>query len=566
MELQTERKYIVNRWIINARWFYVLGILCIGMITKQGGRTNADFSYLSMFLIALFVLALNSFFYAYLRRSLKENSITRLNILGFMQITVELAAFTLVMHQAGGVESIALVFYFLPIVSAATLFGFRGGLISALISGLLVNLLVIFEYYGVIPHIYRYGVLSIEYQYLSISLIKTFTISIFYGIVGIFTGYGAKLLLARENALQNKTLSLTKEKNIVSSMIASFEDPIIFLDDGNNIEIFNPAAEQILGMKIADKELKIEGNLNMDNFRKATKTDYKVIQPKYESYELPFEEVSLFYRGKEMNYRVITAEVKGKDGRRYGNMKIFNNITREKIIDKLKSEFISIAAHQLRTPLTVIKWITKSLMDGESGKINDEQKELLNKGYISNERMIELIDNLLKVSRMEDGKFDLKLTRVNLKKIIDEVMEDMSRIAKNKDVVLVLDEPEAWPDIVIDPSKITLVMENLLDNAVKYTPPGRKVEISVGRESEYLKITVRDEGIGIPEKDRDRLFSKFYRSPNAIRVETEGNGLGLYIAKKIIDGHKGKIDVDSSEGKGSVFTVYLPLTTQVLHI
>ncbi|OGF35278.1 hypothetical protein A2468_01255 [Candidatus Falkowbacteria bacterium RIFOXYC2_FULL_46_15] len=247
-------------------------------------------------------------------------------------------------------------------------------------------------------------------------------------------------------------------------------------------------------------------------------------------------------------------------------MKIFNNVTREKIIDKLKSEFISIAAHQLRTPLTVIKWITKSLMDGESGKINDEQKELLNKGYISNERMIELIDNLLKVSRMEDGKFDLKLTRVNLKKIIDEVVEDMGRIAKNKDVVLVLNEPELWPDIVIDPSQITLVMENLLDNAVKYTPPGRKVEISVGRESEYLKITVRDEGIGIPEKDRGRLFSKFYRSPNAIRVETEGNGLGLYIAKKIIDGHKGKIYVDSSEGKGSAFTVYLPLTTQVLHI
>lgn len=561
MDLQVERKYIVNKWIINARWFYVLGVLCIGIITKQEERTNVEFSYFSMASIAIFVLFINAFFYFSLRRSLKKDTVKRLNILGLTQIIVELAAFTLVMHQAGGVESIALVFYFLPVVSAAMLFGLKGGTIFAFVSGIMVNLLVVLEYYGVIPHINRYGAPNIEYQYLSISLIKTFTISIFYVIIGVFTGYGAKLLLMREKALQTETVSLTKEKNIVNSMVASFEDPIIFMDDHNRIEMFNPAAARILGLTETDKGkiVKEKDSFSMNNFKGIIKTDYQTINPKYQLYRIPFEEVSLYYQGREMNYRVVTTAVSDKNGVHYGNMKIFNNITREKMIDKLKSEFISVAAHQLRTPLTVIKWITKSLMDGEAGAINIEQKDLLSKGFISNERMIELIDNLLNVSRIEDGRFDLNFEKVNFKEVVDEVLGGMERIAREKNVNIKLINPATWPEIVIDRSKIILVLQNLLDNAVKYTPSGGKVEVALVREPVYLKISIKDEGIGIPEKDIGRLFSKFYRSANAMRVETEGNGLGLYIAKKIVDGHRGKIYVDSGEGRGSTFVVSLPL-------
>ncbi len=238
---------------------------------------------------------------------------------------------------------------------------------------------------------------------------------------------------------------------------------------------------------------------------------------------------------------------------------------REESIERLKTEFISLAAHQLRTPLSAVKWILGELLDGEAGKLNKKQAKLIRQGYQSNERMIHLINDLLYVAEIEEGKFLKNESYQSIEMLIENVIAGHKKKIKDKKIKIVFKkQSDPLPEIKIDAEKIKLVIGNMLNNAIEYSKTGGKVMVSVQLDEGRIKIMIKDMGIGIPKDEQDRLFNKFFRASNAIKIDTTGTGLGLFICKNIIDAHKGKIFFESKKNKGSTFGFELPIKVKSL--
>ncbi|OIO46111.1 hypothetical protein COU05_03635 [bacterium (Candidatus Gribaldobacteria) CG10_big_fil_rev_8_21_14_0_10_37_21] len=228
---------------------------------------------------------------------------------------------------------------------------------------------------------------------------------------------------------------------------------------------------------------------------------------------------------------------------------------REKFIEGLKTEFVSIAAHQLRTPLSAIKWIIRMLLDEDLGPLNKDQKDYLTKAYINNERMVELINDLLNVSKIEEGRFLNKPTKESLSKIIEEALSLWVGSAKRKGLILTFQKSKGRsPAVLVDKEKIILVLHNLIENSIKYSNYGEIIiKIDFEKENHRFIVSVKDGGEGIPKEEQEKVFTRFFRASNASKIDTEGTGLGLYIAKHIIQSHGGKIWFESEEGKGTTF-------------
>lgn len=246
--------------------------------------------------------------------------------------------------------------------------------------------------------------------------------------------------------------------------------------------------------------------------------------------------------------------------------KVFNSMVQNlRELDKLKSDFISVAAHQLRTPLSGVKWVLKLLLDGDLGATNDDQKGMLKRGYETNEKMIQLVNDLLNVSRIENGKFGYKFEKNDFTKLLNTLIENTVLSSKERNIEVRLENRAGViPEFLFDPEKLLIALQNIVDNSMKYTLPGGKVTIVVERQGDYIEVKVTDTGVGIPKADIAKLFSKFFRAANVIHLQTDGSGLGLFIVKSIIMRHGGQIWVDSVEGKGTTFTVVVPVVAGLL--
>jgi signal transduction histidine kinase len=229
-------------------------------------------------------------------------------------------------------------------------------------------------------------------------------------------------------------------------------------------------------------------------------------------------------------------------------------------LDAAKSEFISIASHQLRTPLTVIKGYISMMLEGNFGVLTKPETESLEKVFSSNERLIQLVENLLNISRIESGRLQFDYKEVDLNKMVESVVEELSGNAKKKNLILEYKTPvKPLPAIKIDEEKIRQVVMNLIDNGIKYTKQG-SVTIRLEQGEHKVKFSVADSGMGIKSGDIINLFKKFSRGTGTSLIHTEGTGLGLYVARMMIEAHHGKIWAESDgEGKGSRFCFELPV-------
>lgn len=233
-------------------------------------------------------------------------------------------------------------------------------------------------------------------------------------------------------------------------------------------------------------------------------------------------------------------------------------------LDRLKTDFITVAAHQLRTPLSSVNWALKLLLDSEVGPINDDQREMLNRGYETNTKMTKLVNDLLDVTSIEHGKFVYKFEMNDFGQVINTLIKNIEFTAQEHNIKINLEKHGEIPLFAFDVDKISIALQNLIDNALKYTLPGGHITIITERRGDYLETKVSDTGMGIPKDDLAKIFSKFFRAANAVHLQTEGSGLGLVIARGIIMHHGGKIGVDSVEGQGTTFTVSLPLLPELL--
>lgn len=279
--------------------------------------------------------------------------------------------------------------------------------------------------------------------------------------------------------------------------------------------------------------------------------------------------------------RIIANElaVAIQNARSYQEIQLFNETLREKIrqatkdlthankelkaLDKAKDEFISMASHQLRTPLTAVRGYTSMVMDGDFGKVSGEQKDTLKQSFDAATRMTRLVDDLLNVSRIQSGKFRLERAEVDLNKILPEELGLIETTATAKNVKVTYHAPkDPVPLLMIDEGKTRQCLMNLMDNAIYYsstTPSGGKVDVYLEADKDNVSFRVVDNGIGVPKDQQAKLFKKFYRAPNAQKTRPDGTGLGLFLVGKVVRDQAGKIIFESTEGKGSTFGFSLPI-------
>ena len=346
-----------------------------------------------------------------------------------------------------------------------------------------------------------------------------------------------------------------EERDKTRAIITNFADGLIVFDAGNKLSLINPQAEDFLGVKA--KEIAGRAVLELAE-----------IPDLLPLVDLLGREIKGVYRKELLIKENLTLEVSTapmiSEGEKLGTLVILHDITREKMVERIKTEFVSLAAHQLRTPLSAIKWTLRMLLDGDLGKITAEQRDFVEKTYKSNERMIALINDLLDITRIEEGRYIYKPTFNQIEDIVQFVIKSFNEEIKRKNIEFEFKKPkENLPQVKVDVEKIRLAIDNLIDNAIRYTLARGKVIVSLKLVKKEIEFSVKDTGVGIPEDQQERVFTKFFRGANVMRMETEGTGLGLFITKNIIEAHGGRIWFDSEEGKGTTFYFTLPVKEEL---
>lgn len=242
-----------------------------------------------------------------------------------------------------------------------------------------------------------------------------------------------------------------------------------------------------------------------------------------------------------------------------GTIQVVRDITRELEIDRAKTEFVSLASHQLRTPLTAMRWYLELLLKGKMGELKPVQKDSMRQVYDVNLRLIDMVGALLSVARIEIGTLDVSPEESDIRELARQVVVEMKPSIIDKNIKFSENYDPDIPVICLDQDLTRIIFQNLLSNAVKYTPDGGSVSLDVVREKNHILIKVADTGHGIPKHQQRQLFTKMFRADNARQSDTDGTGLGLYIVKSIVKNSHGKIWFESTEHVGTTFYVNIPL-------
>lgn len=350
------------------------------------------------------------------------------------------------------------------------------------------------------------------------------------------------------------------------ALFASIGEGAIVTDEFGRMTRVNPAAQQLTGY--SEKEL--IGAWLPKKLVAVTEEDKPInlIDRPITRAFLTGKPVAekMYYRHKDGHKVALALNVSPiiLNGKPIGAIEIFRDISLEQEIDRMKSEFISLASHQLRTPLSAIKTYTHMLADGYLGELTAAQKKSLSTIISASDRMNELISTLLNITRMESGAIDIKLKIIAVDKIAEDVVKELALVAKNKSIDLGL-AVKSGDDTRIksDPLIVKEVMVNLVSNAIKYTPEGGSVELVVKPRKASITVDVIDSGWGIPKYSQEQVFTKFFRAHNIIKRETTGTGLGLYLVKGLLEAVGGKIWFVSDEQKGTTFSFRLPRAAEL---
>ncbi|MBI2013356.1 MAG: PAS domain S-box protein [Candidatus Colwellbacteria bacterium] len=355
----------------------------------------------------------------------------------------------------------------------------------------------------------------------------------------------------------------------IKSILASIGEGVVAIDENNNVIEVNETAETLLGFMhnemIGKNWLSITNIYNADGkeLPKKERLISKAFSLKKMVSSGPVSVKTTLYLKKRNGdkfpvYMAVSPIF--LSGKIIGAVLVFRDITEELQLEKVKADFIAIASHQLRTPLTAISWYTEMLLSGDVGKITISQKKYLEEVNEGNRRMIELVNALLNVSRLEVGSFTVEPEQLDIKDFAKGVCSGIRIDAKKKNIELIENYGAKIPKITADKDLVLIILQNLLSNAVKYTPEGGKVNIDISLSGKKeLLIKVSDTGIGIPEAQKNKIFQKLFRADNARVIDSGGTGLGLYIIKSVLDQTTGRIWFESVENKGTTFYISAPV-------
>lgn len=391
--------------------------------------------------------------------------------------------------------------------------------------------------------------------------------------------------IAARNVLEDLSIEKSKvemAKAKDEAIFSSIGDGLIVTDEKGNIVLVNEAFEKLLGWSAKE----VIGRKMLDVVQKVDEKGEIIPPGKRSLRKVLTGEISVgkasniikthSYIRKDKSKLPITGVVTPVilDGKVLGAVQVFRDVTYEQGVDKAKTEFVTLASHQLRTPLSIINWYIEMLFSGDAGKVNENQKKYLKEAYKASKRMVDLVNTLLNVSRLEMGTFVIEPESVNIAKAVKACLEELKPQILDKKLILREEYDPGIPLVLFDPKFLTIVFQNLLSNAVKYTPEKGNINLSLALDNKKKAVIfkVSDTGYGIPKNQQDKIFTKLFRADNVREKNTEGTGLGLYIVKAIMDHSGGFVRFESpssatfdkatpgkEENKGTTFYVTLPL-------
>ncbi len=355
-----------------------------------------------------------------------------------------------------------------------------------------------------------------------------------------------------------------QQRNLYMLLLSSIGEGVFVLDMARKITIINKAAESIfsytaeelLGRPFdelvrfvhADKKA-LENSVWDDTFKSRSSSVFP-------------NDISVIAKdGTVIPVVIVVAPIIEKtSGEVQGLIVTFRDVREERALEEARIGFISIASHQLRTPLTSMRWFSEMLIAGDAGKLNEDQRKFIDRIYQGTDRMISLVNLLLQIARVEAGRLRIQPTLIDLKNIVRGVTLSLKSFLDAKSQpVDVTSTPDPFPTIPMDQEVIWQVFQNLISNASRYGPEKVAISIAMSQKEEMAEVTVSDNGIGIPKDERERIFEKFFRAENALRLVPEGSGLGLSLVKSLVEGWGGKIWFESEEGRGTTFYFTIPL-------
>jgi two-component system, OmpR family, phosphate regulon sensor histidine kinase PhoR len=357
-----------------------------------------------------------------------------------------------------------------------------------------------------------------------------------------------------QEAQARNLYDLAMEKSRIRTIINCMADGVLVTNRELEIVLHNPALTRLLGLSssfaepaalcdcIADEELE----KGLKGILAAHGEEAVVI-----SQELD--------RGNKV-IRAVSAPVPGLNDQVVGTVTVFQDITTFKQLDAMKSDFVQMVSHELRSPLASIKQLLTVVLDGLAGELMDKQKDLLSRSQLKIQGLLELINDLLDVAKIESGHGFQQQVPLNLGEVLEQTIALMNTRAESQQVTLRLDLPRELPMIQADPRSMDELFTNLVSNAINYSPEGGQVSVSVVSHGDYLTVLVSDTGIGIEPEELPKIFDKFYRVKHPKTRQVIGTGLGLAIVKGIVESHRGSIEVESQPGAGTTFRVFLPTT------
>jgi len=406
------------------------------------------------------------------------------------------------------------------------------------------------------------------------------------GVVGVasqrenaFTTEDRELL---QSIVQKMAQTVERLQNIIrgeqdkmQSMVASMAEGAVMFDAHGDLTVLNPKARSMLGLSLTEE-------FTAQTFFKSVvwkEIGSFLAQPVEEDGAV--QEFTVDAQPEPKTLSVAVTPVANKTGESLGRLAVIRDVTLERELDRMKSDFVAIVSHELRTPLASIKMFISNLIDGVEGEITEGQHDTLSRVTKNVDRLSRLINDLLDLSKLEAGKMKMQPAAIDLREAIEAIVHVFTPAAEEKGISLQVDAPERLPVLWADPDRLDQVLTNLVGNALKFTPENGQITIGVSRRAAdpahqfatgghaspissegHLRISVTDTGEGIPSDDVDRVFDKFYQTDHSMTRKTGGTGLGLPICKEIITKHGGRIWAESEPGKGATFTFEIPIDSR----
>lgn len=363
--------------------------------------------------------------------------------------------------------------------------------------------------------------------------------------------------------LHEHSKHVVQERARAEALFVNIGDGAIVTDENGKISRINQSALNLLGYKEKDVLGKWFPSVIIatDEKGKPTPPIERAITKAFLTGKTVYDKT--FYKSAHRGLFPVQCTISPimLEDKPIGAIEVFRDISAEYELARLQDEFISIASHQLRTPATAVKNFIGLLREGFAGDLTEEQAGLIEQAYISNEHQLDIINNLLYVARADSNQVTLKLTETNLAELVQNCIKEQQQVIKTRNQTLSVSSPNNLR-LTLDRQFIHMLIENLLTNASKYTPDGGKISVKLQDDGRDAILTVEDKGVGIAHEDQSRLFQRFIRIENELSTSRGGSGIGLYLAKRIVELHHGKIKLKSSPGRGTTFAVTLPKEAQ----